>query len=337
MSRRRCWKLLKLLSRKSHLKKMGVKNGMKRLARKFGIHLGTCIIIILVAFNVDSKINTSRHHEYTVAEEVATLIKEVSEVKEEKGKISFYGWGYDTAYESKAGKCELILQNVETGEALWPKMKKNPAAQKIAQRYVDDREAVDISFEGVIQSNKVKEDNVYEILLRYTAISVDKAGNKQKYERTVTTDRFLNRGEVVEYNPKEFIAPEITDNELKKKLQKTKIFYYFKEGLWVYYDVKNLYYILDSSLLDEKEFVAVHWFTLSEEDLPEGRKEYGFGSNDFSFYDVPKGIVLTKKQIGKYKVAILKQPSNKIITLETGIYSQNSGWVLKKRKQLCFE
>ncbi|MFW5632102.1 MAG: hypothetical protein ACOCMZ_03025, partial [Acetivibrio ethanolgignens] len=194
----------------------------KSWMKRYGIHAVICTVIIAVAFGINRKINIDRSHVYTLSDTVYTLLKEVTAVKKEGNTLYLSGWGFDTNYYDENSTCELILQDTETGETLWPKMAKNPETVQIADRYTNGSDYSGAGFEGNLKENKLKEDSVYEILLRYTSNYTDENGTEQQYVRTVTTDEFYYQGEITEYNPKTFVAPEISGTELEKVIKNGK-------------------------------------------------------------------------------------------------------------------
>lgn len=306
---------------------------MKKWIKLYGVHIGICVVAIVIAFVVNTKTNMERLHAYTVSEPVYTILKEVTSISEENGSLTLTGWGFDTNIYNENSRCELILQDTETGEALWPKMEKNPAPVQIAERYTDGEDYSGASFEGSLKKNKMDPDSVYEILIRYTTDYVDENGTGQQYVRTVTTDEFLYQGQMTEYNPKTFVAPEIAGTELEKELEEARLFHYFSEGMWIYYNAENLYYIVDKTILEDGKGTSfpVLWFVRNIEDLPEANREYGFGNNDFYIWE--NEVIYT--DITNYRVWKTIIPSNKVTSIGTGLYNDAEGtWIFNKRKQI---
>lgn len=304
----------------------------KSWIKKYGIHIGICVLIAGMAFGFNRKINIDRSHIYTVSEGVTTLLKDVELKAEETGKLTFTGWGFDINYYDENSTCELILQDTETGEALWPKMEKKPESVEIADRYTDGEDYSKAGFVGSIKEGKLKKDSVYEILLRYTSSYTDEAGAEQKYVRTVTTDEFFYQGELTEYNPKTFVAPEIAGTELEKELEGARLFHYFPEGMWVYYDETNLYYVLDKGYFNDRKNneIVVQWLFADVEKLPEERREYGFGNAGFILQNKLDTAILTEQ----YEMLKVELPARGEMYFQTGVY--DNGWVLKSIKQIGF-
>lgn len=300
--------------------------------KQLGIHAAVCLGIIAAAFGMNQKINMERNHTYTVSEPIYTLFKGI-ETRLEGNTLVFSGWGFDSNYYSEDSRCELILQDTETGEDFWPRMKKNPEPVEIARRYTGGKDYSKAAFEGRIGTRKLNPEGVYEILLRYTASYVDGSGIRQPYVRTVTTDQFLWQGRLMEYNPKTFQAPELAGTELEKELEDARVFHYFPEGLWIYYKGTTLYYIIERSLEEGKEnsFCPIHWFVRDNKSLPEERQQYGFGNADFRFW--AKGTVCAGAE--QYKVAVVPLESEDITYVATGFLYEGA-WTLKKGKQLDY-
>ncbi|MFW5631006.1 MAG: hypothetical protein ACOCNB_09515 [Acetivibrio ethanolgignens] len=304
----------------------------KSWMKRYGIHAMICVVIIAAAFGINRKINIDRNHIYTVSEGITTLLKDVTLETNEKGKVSFIGWGFDTEYYNENVKNEIILQDTETGEALWPKMVKNPKPVQIDERYTDGRDYSEAGFEGILKESELKKDSVYEVLLRYTSTFTDEAGTEQTYVRTVATDEFLYQGEMTGYNPKTFVAPKITGTELEQELEGARLFHYFPEGMWVYYDEINLYYVLDKGYFNDRKDneIVVQWFFADTEKLPEERRQYGYGNAGFILENKLDMAISTEQ----YEILKVEIPAKGEMYFQTGVYSK--GWILKSIKQICF-
>lgn len=307
---------------------------MKRKSwiKQFGVHAAFCLGIVAVAFGMNQKINIERNHRYTMSEPSYTLLKGV-EAKLEGNMLVLSGWGFDSDYYSEDSKCELILQNIGGGKDLWPRMKKNPKPLEIPRRYTDGKDYQEAVFEGKIEAGKLNSEKVYEVLLRYTSPYIDENGSRQLYVRTVTMDQFLYQGRMTEYNPKTFQAPEIAGTELEKELEGARLFHYFPEGMWVYYDDENLYYIVEKAVFETEVITSIMlmWYVRNTEDLPEISRKYGF-AND-SFYINTNEVIYPG--IEKYRIWKTAIPSEKIISMTAGLYNNTEKyWILEIRKQI---
>lgn len=304
---------------------------MKEWVKRYGIHAVICTVIIAVAFGINRKINIDRSHVYTLATGTIVLEK-LTEFKEESGKYIFKGWGFDPKNYSENTKCELILQDTETGEALWPTMDKTPEKQEIEERYADGGDYSAGSFAGKISEGKIDKDKVYEILLRYTSETENETGEVLPYIVTVTTNDFLYQGEVTEYNPKTFVAPEIAGTALEKELEGARLFHYFPEGMWVYVKAGKMYYVLDKAFPIDKyvnSCIAVNWYATKRERVPAKYAQHEIGISDFLFSDAH----IEELDTSKYEVAVIKVPSEYASTIRTGLYDYDEKWVLDIYKQ----
>ncbi|KSV57487.1 hypothetical protein [Acetivibrio ethanolgignens] len=306
----------------------------KSWMKRYGIHAVICTVIIAVAFGINRKINIDRSHVYTLS--TGTIVLErLTEFKAESGKYIFKGWGFDPKNYSENTKCELILQDTETGEALWPTMDKNPEKQEIEERYVDGGDYTAGSFAGKITERKVDKDKAYEILLRYTSETKNEAGEAQPYIATVTTNDFLYQGEVTEYNPKTFVAPQIVGTTLEKELEGARLFHYFEEGMWVYIKGGKMYYVLDDEAFPLKRYpngyMAVNWLSTNHDKIPEDYQQYGGGNADFEFMS----CYVPELSFSNYKVAIREIPSQYTTVLYVRFHDRDSASaIFGIRKQL---
>ena len=305
----------------------------KKWLKQYGVHIAVCAVIFMIAFGINQKINLDRSRIYSVSEGIYTLLKGVTKAEINDGQLKIAGWGFDTEIYNESSYCELILQNTETGEALWPKMEKNSEVVEIAERYTDGGDYSRASFKGSLESSELGTDSVYEILIRYTTDYVDENGNEQQYVRTVSTDEFFHQGEITEYNPKTFIAPEIVGTALEKELDEARLFHYFAEGMWVYYDEANLYYVARSENIDSSKnlWLPCFWYVRNVEDLPEDRREYESG---LLSYPITANEVTYANLVG-YRVWKVKLPSENINMLATGLYDNDiKEWLYEHKEQL---
>ncbi|MFW5672235.1 MAG: hypothetical protein ACOCM8_08100 [Acetivibrio ethanolgignens] len=304
---------------------------MKKWIKLYGVHIGICVVAIVIAFVVNTKTNMERLHAYTVSEPVYTILKEVTSISEENESLTLTGWGFDTNIYNENSRCELILQDTETGEALWPKMEKNPAPVQIAERYTDGEDYSGASFEGSLKKNKMDPDSVYEILIRYTTDYVDENGTGQQYVRTVTTDEFLYQGQMTEYNPKTFVAPEIAGTELEKELEEARLFHYFEEGLWIYYDMPRVYYVAEKSYIDSTKPLWFPCFWQEKNVVEQEEQVLGKGLVTFPITQNER----LYETIDDYRIWCSEMPSEKVIQIMTGLYlTGEEKWLLSWTGQI---
>lgn len=306
----------------------------KSWMKKYGIHVVICAVIIAVAFGINRKINIDRSHVYALSTGTIVLEK-LTEFKIENGKYIFEGWGFDPKNYSENTKCELILQDTETGDALWPTMDKTPEKQEIEERYADGEDYTAGSFAGKISEGKIDKDKVYEILLRYTSETENETGEVLPYIVTVTTNDFLYQGEVTEYNPKTFVAPQIAGTALEKELEGARLFHYFEEGMWVYVKDGKMYYVLDDEAFPLERYpngyMAVNWWATNLDKIPEDYQQYQMGNADFSFMD----FYSQELSFEQYKVAVREIPSDYTSILAVGFSDRDTNsFVYHIRKQL---
>lgn len=305
----------------------------KSWVRKYGIHIAVCVAVLAAAFGINRKINIDRSHIYTVSSGT-TVLEKLTEFKVKKGNYIFGGWGFDPKNYSENTKCELILQDTETKEALWPAMSKKPGGQEIEERYADGGDYSAGSFAGKISESKVDKDKVYEILLRYTSETKNEAGEVLPYIVTVTTNDFLYQGAVTEYNPKTFAAPEIAGTLLEKELEGARLFHYFEEGMWVYVKDGKMYYIAADDYCIERYGggeMGVSWKATKIERIPEDYQQYQAGNADFWFVN----CYAEELAVPGYKTVIREIPSEYASTVNIGLYDRvNKIWVFSVSKQL---
>ena len=289
-----------------------------------------CAVVIVIAFGVNQKINLDRSRTYEVSDNVYSILKMITKAEINGNQLEISGWAFDKEIYNESSTCEVILQDKETGEALWPKMVEEPKVIEIVDGYTEGRDYSGASFEGSLKINKLDESSVYEILIRYTTDFIDENGNEQKYVKTITTDRFLYQGQMSEYNPKMFIVPEVVGTDLEKVIQEGTLCYFSQDGMYIYKHNNSIYYIADlnfpfaeNSLTE----IPLHIFPVDKEKLSSEFKDAGFENRDIMFENYE-----LSGQFGKYRVAVRELPEDYAIAyIKTGLFSSvDSAWVWKK-------
>ena len=293
----------------------------KKWFGQYGVHIVICSAVIISAFLFNQKVNLDRSHVYSVSNGVYSILKMITKAEVNGNQLELQGWAFDTEIYNESSNCELILQDTETGEPLWVKMDKNPEVVEIAERYTDGEDYSGACFGGSIKASQLNKESVYEILIRYTTDYVDENGNEQQYVRTVSTDEFVYQGQMTEYNPKTFTAPEIAGTELEKELEGARLFHWFEEGMWVYYSDTHVYYITKKESIDDSLnlWLPCFWYVRNEEELPEDRKEYGTGL--FTYPIIRNEAVF--ENVSEYRIWCAELPSSEIIGLSTGLYDND--------------
>lgn len=287
-------------------------------------------VIIAVAVVVSNVVNTAiqrkNDKDYVVSNDLYSMLKDISLTKVDSTLI-IQGWAFDTNIYNGSSSCELILQDTETGEALWPKMTENLEVLETIERYTDGEDYSRDCFAGSIKSRRLGEDRVYEVLVRYTADYIDESGNENRYARTVSTDEYIYQGELTAYNPKLFSKPDVTGTDLEAVIQDGNACYFSEEGLYIYKYDNSIYYIAgpefpfaESGLTE----IPLHIYAIAIEKLPEKSQQYGFENMDIIF----ERYELTG-QFGNYRVAVRELPTDYAVTyIRTGFYSTiNQKWV----------
>ena len=291
----------------------------KKWFGQYGVHIVICSAVIISAFLFNQKVNLDRSHVYSVSNGVYSILKMITKAEVNGNQLELQGWAFDTEIYNESSNCELILQDTETGEPLWVKMDKNPEVVEIAERYTDGEDYSGACFGGSIKASQLNKESVYEILIRYTTDYVDENGNEQQYVRTVSTDEFVYQGQMTEYNPKTFTAPEIAGTELEKELEGARLFHWFEEGMWVYYTEENVYYILEKELASKSEpfIFPLNWEVRDVTDLPEVNQQYGFGNRTFQMYENK----VRYEGVEGYEVWCSEKIPKMAVYVSTGIYS----------------
>lgn len=282
--------------------------------KKYGIHVILCVMVITAATAINRQINLEREHQYQLSEGVETLYKDITEVQTDGKWFVLSGWGFDKNYYNSSVKCEIILKETVSEKTIWPKMKQTQTGQSIPETYIQKKNCTNGTFEAKVKTRELEKDAVYEIFLRYSCESPEPIGH---YIRTVRTNYYLKNGEVSSHFPGNFVEPNLTGFAQEEALRQAKLFHYYLEGMWVYYDDEKMYFLIEEALDSGKQGleVPIFWHTLGESGyIPNYISQNGV--------DHKNGMFLYEKEL----------PPDETIEIETGLYlNGGEGWLFRFR------
>ena len=226
------------------------------------------------------------------------------------------GWAFHLNRDSSAKNCELILYNVETGKAYFPKMEFSQR-EDVNNYFLCEYDYTDSGFTASISAKKLDlEESTYEILLR-------PAGNVTAYQ----TGIYYADGKMMFVNPKEFVPLETVGTDLEKVTEEGVLRVYRPDfGMYVYQYEGELYWIAEPyyGFVDGDSYVQYQMHTTQINRLPEESLQNSWLLSSIGFLFKTKE--LTEWNTGKYRVAKSALPTEYSITRTwTGNYID--GWI----------
>ncbi|MBQ9767816.1 MAG: hypothetical protein IJW37_06915, partial [Lachnospiraceae bacterium] len=143
------------------------------------------------------------------------VLLQVENASIEDGKLNISGWV--SRYNSELSKVYGVLKAVDGSEEhiLKGRLVESAAGNEDLKRVKMEGMESASCFELNVKEQKLKKDVCYEILidLTYTIQTDDK---KREEGEKISTAQYLYNGEVYNYIPTQFHAPEFADEKMKK-------------------------------------------------------------------------------------------------------------------------
>lgn len=278
-----------------------------------------------------TKIETVTARQYTVMED-KDLIKYIEAVNCEGDILTISGWCFYKDIDSRNNKIQVFLRNIlDDSDHVW---------MEVEERTREDINAYynceyDYSNVGFFASAKMEELNLqekdYEIFIKFTGVKKTTNGKKVKYERTVSTNRYIHEGKLTALEPTK--ADTFAMNqELKEVLEGcTLLGYREDEGIYVYQKAGKLFWVFDENAFFEEDGTTTIQFQLGTtrpDQLPERIIEKGQQVDSL-------GFVIEQREIQKgryypYRVVERNIPTSYPITYFWTGYYVDSKWIWKE-------
>lgn len=258
------------------------------------------------------------------------VIFEIEKMKVGTKEIEISGW---IAWNNVDWKwLSIVLQDNISSEMVICK------AELVERLDVDDcfdmsREMKCSGFKAVINSEKLKKDTSYELLLDISYKEVNVEDRSVYSGIKISTDRFIYNAMEYAYNPLEYVQPNI---ELNDVIQSGRVCDYSREyGTWIYLYENKIYWIIDSEKippLEDTPSIPILMFVNRDDLVPEEQLEeyimrgYIYDEiylNESHYFD---------KDSSKYYVVSYELPREYPITyIQTGPYGNRNGieWLFK--------
>lgn len=248
------------------------------------------------------------------------LLREIEDVEIKDDMIKFSGWAFYP--DAKNKEVALVLRDAEGKEEEHVVLCDLYDRDEIENYYFGETKTRNIGFLANIKEKELDKNKCYEMLIGL----IYQTKNDQKGLETaikVTTNRFFYKGEIFDYNPKDFVQPEIQDEELRSVIEKGKVRAYDKEeGLWIYQYNQKLFYVIDSRInhvCEENNLsIPVMASTSRTKLLPGERQQYG--SDHLGAYYASD--LYEREDVIPYQVVEVQLPLEYPLTyIKTGLYN----------------
>jgi len=302
--------------------------GEVKKSKMFINHLVVCVtlmIIIILSYqfalsNVTKHVNKN-HAVSRVAVYDPMVLASVEKVVDEKKEWSFNGWVINPGMEISS--VYMVLQPINGKTAIATDCDlsvRDDVAEHFGLVAIEDS----AGFCANMKKRNLEVDECYEIF-----IDISWKCDEAEYFTKTSTGQYWYNGMIYRYNPMEFQAPDIDDNEIDMVITDGILKGYDKEQqIWIYQYQNSLYYIMNvknGTLSEQRLNIPVLIYTSKKDMLPDKRKQYGFDNLgayvENNEYQRP-GIL--PYQITKVNIDV-KYP---VMYIETGVFAtDDKNWI----------
>lgn len=189
-------------------------------------------------------------------------------IENQNDKINFKGWAFRLGKTNTRIGIVLSATDGSDEEVL--------LAGRTERNDVDEylnTETGQCGFYADIKADKLEKDVCYEVQI---AVQYENDIDERVCVRT-DTKKYLYNSQVYEYDPTNFVIPQLVEEELVEVITNgTLCTYSMEKRVWIYIHEGRLYCIADANYwvpLEEVPSVPNVFFTLHDELVPEERKE----------------------------------------------------------------
>lgn len=250
----------------------------------------------------------------------------ITEFEDEEKELSISGWVVRLNSELENICVVLVPEAPEDAESivLNAKTVENSELQEYTE-YLQVEESCGSGFMATVKPEKLQKDICYRVQV-YTSYKQEENDGAVK----IATSQYLYQGDLYDYNPLEFTAPEFADEQMQQVVENGALMgYTLEHGAWVYLYEGSLYWVLDKRVERNNNndlHIFLHLNTVSKELLPESRRNYSFDNKDFAFRNKEMQV----EESDNYRVAefplVTEYPITYILTGEYDTELKKNIW-----------
>lgn len=243
---------------------------------------------------------------------------QVDSVATEGDDFVIRGFAFKLKEVSEKGTFEIVLQDIETGETYFPRMKYEDR-KDVNEYFLCEYDYTKSGFVATIKEDKLNlEEGNYEVLLKV-------AGRKLTYQ----TELYISKGQLMYTNPLEYKPLDVAGTDLEKIVEQGVLRVYRPDyGMYVYQYEGELYWIAE----EEYEYVSGDvleylTYTTQTENLPKYRLENNWLYDNIGFVFCEREI--TEMNAGRYRVSKKQLPTE--YSVERIVTGNNiDGWIWRQ-------
>lgn len=229
---------------------------------------------------------------------------QVDSVATEGDDFVIRGFAFKLKEVSEKGTFEIVLQDVETGETYFPRMKYEDR-KDVNDYFLCEYDYTNSGFVATIKEDKLNlEGGNYEILLKVV-------GRKLTYQ----TGTYISKKQLMYTNPLTYNPLDVAGTNLERIVENGVLRIYSPNyGIYAYQYMGDLYWITDLNytFVDDDSLLEYQIKSTQEEKLPEEQVKNGYLFDNRRFWFMANEM--TDWNIGKYRVARKAIPKEYAVT-----------------------
>ena len=233
-----------------------------------------------------------------------SCIYQVDSIASEGEDFVIRGFAFKLKEASEKGTFEVVLQDIETGETYFPKMKYEDR-KDVNDYFLCEYDYTKSGFTASINEKRLDlQERNYEVLLKVS-------GRKLTYHM----ETYISKGKLMYTNPLTYEPLDVAGTDLEEIVEQGVMrVYHPNYGIYAYQYMDDLYWITDLNYIfvDDDTLLEYQIKSTQEEKLPEEQVKEGYLFDNRRFWFRAKEM--TEWNVGKYRVARNAIPKEYAVT-----------------------